>query len=131
MIGVDTNILVRFLAKDDPKQGRIVSRFVNGLTQEMPGYISHAVCIELSWVLESGYGLSREQIVEAFQLLLAVSTFQIERPAVLTSAVRSFSRSTADFADCLIERTAAHAGCIATMTFDKKAAKTGGMTLLV
>jgi predicted nucleic-acid-binding protein len=131
MVGIDTNILVRYLSRDDAKQSVIADHFVDGLTLEKPGYISHLVCVELSWVLESGYGLSREQIVEAFQRLLAVSTFQIERSAVLVSAVRSFSRSTADFADCLIERSAANAGCTATMTFDKKAARTGGMTLLI
>ena len=131
MVGIDTNILVRYIARDDAKQLEMVDRFVDGLTADNQGYISLAVCIELNWVLDSGYGLSRGQIVEAFQKLLAVSTFKIERPAVLSSAVRTFGLSTADFADCLIERAAAHEGCVQTMTFDKKASKFAGMTLLV
>ena len=131
MFGIDTNILVRYLSRDDAGQLVIVDRFVDGLTLENPGYISLAVCMELNWVLDRGYGLTRAQIAETFQRLLTVSTFHIERPAVLASALRGFSRSNADFADCLIARAAAHAGCAQTMTFDKKAAKAGGMTLLV
>ena len=101
------------------------------LTLENPGYISRAVCIELNWVLETGYGLSREQITEAFDKLLSVSNLKIERSAELANAVRVFSQSTADSADRLIARSAADAGCAQTLTFDKKAAKAGGMTLLV
>jgi predicted nucleic-acid-binding protein len=81
-------------------------------------------------VLESAYKFTRSQLVQVFQTLMAVENFKVDRVAAVASAVRQYSESKADFADCLIERLCANAGCGRTMTFDKGAAKAAGMVLV-
>ena len=71
-----------------------------------------------------------KQVGQALELLLRAKTVVIDRAAEVMKALRVFKASSADFADCLIERTAASAGCGRTMTFDVGAAKTAGMTLI-
>ena len=86
--------------------------------------------IELGWVLSSSYDLDRGQVARALELLLRTKTVVVDRADEVTKARRMFKASSADFADCLIERTAASAGCARTMTFDVGAAKSSGMTLI-
>jgi predicted nucleic-acid-binding protein len=130
MIGLDTNVLVRYIMQDDAKQARLATKLIESLSEDSPGFISLVSIVELSWVLESAFGLSRSQIVEVFQNLMAVDVFKLDRVAVVAAAVRAYGEGKADFADYLIERSSVQAGCTRTMTFDKTAAKTGGMTLV-
>jgi predicted nucleic-acid-binding protein len=81
-------------------------------------------------VLSSSYDLARKQVAQALELLLRTKTVVIDRADEVMKALRVFKASSADFADCLIERTAASAGRGRTMTFDVGAAKTAGMTLI-
>jgi predicted nucleic-acid-binding protein len=129
MIGLDTNILVRYIMQDDPKQAALASRLVESLT-EGAGFIPVIVVAELSWVLSSAYSLSREQLAEALEGVLRSKEWVVEKADIVWQAVRLFQSGNADFADCLISRSAAAAGCEKTMTFDGDAAKSGGMTLL-
>jgi len=92
-----------------------------------PGIIS---IVELCWVLESAFDLSRAQIVEVLQYLAAVEVFKIDRVSIVAAAVRAYSDGKAGLADYLIERLSAQAGCEQTMTFDKAAAKSAGMILI-
>jgi predicted nucleic-acid-binding protein len=69
-------------------------------------------------------------VVDAFEGLLRTKELKLERAEIVWKALRSFQHSTADFADALIAQSAASAGCTRTMTFDRGAAKTGGMTLI-
>lgn len=129
MIGLDTNILVRYIMQDDPGQASIANRLLDALTPEAPGFVPMVVVVELGWVLSGAYRLDRPQLVTAFETLLRISSIIVDQAETVWKAVRTFDRSNADFADCLIERAAAMAGCERTMTFDRGAAKACGMTL--
>ena len=130
MIGLDTNVLVRYIMQDDTKQSALANKLIEGLTEDSPGYLSLVAIVEMVWVLESAYELTRQQVSAALRNLLSVNVFKVERVAVVASALRTYAEGTADVADCLIERSSALAGCRCTMTFDRAAAKTGGMVLI-
>ncbi len=130
MTGLDTNVLVRYVMQDDPKQSQKASRLVESLTSEAPGFVPLVTLIELVWVLTSCYDLTHEQVAQALDALLRAKEIVLERAEQVSQALRTFGASSADFADCLIERTAAAAGCGQTMTFDTDAAKFAGMTLI-
>jgi predicted nucleic-acid-binding protein len=130
VIGLDTNVLVRYIMQDDRNQSPLATSLMESLTDEEPGFVPLAVVLELAWVLSSAYQLDRLQLVQAFEALLRTREIVLEQAEVTWRAVRAFAGSNADFADCLIERSASAAGCARTMTFDRKAAKNGEMTLI-
>lgn len=130
MIGLDTNVLVRYIMQDDVKQSALANRLIESLTADSPGYVALVSVVEIAWVLGSAYDLDRSQLVQAFEGLLRTKEIVIENAETVWKSVRNFQSSNADFADCLIERAAAVAGCEKTFTFDRAAAKGGGMTLL-
>ena len=128
MIGLDTNVLVRFFAQDDAKQSAKASALIEGLTHAEPGYLSHVVLVELVWVLQSCYAASREVVADALERVLRTQGLVVQEAEQIWQALRAF-RQGGDFADCLIERVAMAAGCSTVYTFDKAAAK-AGMRLL-
>jgi predicted nucleic-acid-binding protein len=130
MIGLDTNVLVRYIMQDDAKQAALANKLIEGLTEDSPGFVSLVAIVELVWVLESAYELTRRQVTEALRNLLSVNAFKVDRVAVVASALRTYAEGSADVADCLIERSSALAGCRCTMTLDRAAVKTGGMVLI-
>ena len=130
MIGLDTNVLVRYIMQDDPKQSPKANSLLESLTTEAPGFVTIVSVVELGWVLSSAYDLTREQLGQAFEALLRTKEIVIERAEQVLKALRAFKGSTADFADCLITSAATSAGCDRTMTFDIRASKTAGMTLI-
>ena len=131
MIGLDTNILVRYLTQDDPKQAALANGLIEKtLTAESPGFVSTVALVELTWVLESGYGCDRAQISAVLERLLRAKPFVVERADVAWQATRLFAAGKADFADCIIERTGHANACDCTMTFDRLAVKGAGMRLL-
>jgi predicted nucleic-acid-binding protein len=130
MTGLDTNVIVRYIMQDDPGQSRLATVLIEKLTEESPGFLSLVCLTELVWVLESAYDLARHQVVEVLSTLIAIDVLKIERLSVVAAAVRNFKHGTADFADCLIERSSASAGCEQTVTFDRSAARTANMMLI-
>jgi len=130
MIGLDTNVLVRYLMQDDAKQAAQATRLMESLTVESPGFVSIVSVVELGWVLTSAYDLTRSQLEQALEALLRTKELVVDRADEILRALRVFRTAKADFADCLIERSAAGAGCEQTMTFDVSAAKGAGMTLV-
>ena len=86
--------------------------------------------VELVWVSESCYGATRAEVVEILRRILSIRQLVVQEAELVWKALRLFESGTADFSDCVIERTADAAGCTETMTFDQKAAATAGMTLL-
>jgi predicted nucleic-acid-binding protein len=130
MIGLDTNVLVRYIMQDDPTQSPMATRLVESLSSDEPGFVPLVAVVELIWVLSSSYRLTRGQQVEALDLLLRSREIVVDRADLVLQAQRRFARGGADFSDCLIERIAQARGCRATMTFDAGAAKAAGMTLL-
>ena len=130
MIGLDTNVLVRYLMQDDPRQAKKATQLIESLTLDAPGFIPVVAVLELSWVLTSSYGLTREQFSQALDAILRTKEFVVDRADQVFRALSIFKAGSADFADCLIERSAAAAGCDQTVTFDVGAAKVAGMTLI-
>lgn len=130
MIALDTNVLVRYLMQDDPKQSPRATRLIEALTGEEPGFVPIVAMVELVWVLSGSYGLDRAQVSEALEGLLRSRELRLDRADLVVRALRRFSAGGADFADCLIERIAADAGCTDTMTFDAGAARSAGMKLI-
>ncbi|MFN5349804.1 MAG: PIN domain-containing protein [Polaromonas sp.] len=130
MIGLDTNVLVRYIMQDDLKHSPKATKLIESLDGDNHGYITMVSVIELYWVLTSCYELTGAQVVQALEAILRTKQFLVERADQVMRALRVFSEGKADFADCLIERSAASAGCTQTMTFDVGASKHAGMTLI-
>lgn len=130
MIGLDTNVLVRYIMQDDAKQAAKATKLIESLSPDAPGFVTLVSVIELVWVLSSCFDLTREQIAQALDALLRAKQLVVDQADQVVRALRTYSSSSADFADCLIERTASSAGCAKTMTFDVAASKQAGMTLI-
>lgn len=131
MIGLDTNVLVRYVTQDDPVQSPKASELIESLTAFSPGFVSLVSVVELVWVLQSCYPSAKNDIVTVLETLLSTRELNIEHAKIIWRALRRFTASKADFADCLIERCAHGAGCEYTATFDLNAAKAAGMRRLV
>ncbi len=130
MIGLDTNVVIRYLTHDDPIQTAAAVRLMDSLSSDSPGFLSLIVMVELVWVLEASYRLKKKEIEQVLDTLLRSRELVIERTEVVAQALRRFSASRADFADCLIERCGHSVECKHTVTFDQKAADGAGMLLL-
>ena len=130
MIGLDANVLVRYIAQDDSKQSPKATRLIESLTVDAPGYVSIVSVVELVWVLTGCYALTRSGICEVLETLLRTKEIIVANADILWKAVRLFKEGKADFADCLIERSANEAGCNHTATFDRDAARHCGMQLI-
>jgi predicted nucleic-acid-binding protein len=102
---------------------------MDSLSSDSPGYLSLIVIAELVWMLEAAYRFKKREIGQVLETLLRSEELVIERAEVVSQALRRFSASRADFADCLIERCGHAAECQYTYTFDRNAAA-AGMTLL-
>jgi predicted nucleic-acid-binding protein len=124
VIGLDTNILVRFLAQDDvvqsPRANQIIER---QLTEERPGFISLVTMVETVWVLDRIYGLSNAEIAATVERILQAETLFVQNEQEVFTAAIALKTGVAAFADALIGALGAWAGCTATLTFDKKAAR--------
>ncbi|MEO8203989.1 MAG: type II toxin-antitoxin system VapC family toxin [Betaproteobacteria bacterium] len=130
MIGLDTNVLVRYIVQDDAHQSAKATLLIESLTPEAPGYIGLVCVTELVWVLADSYNSAKDDIVKVLEGLLRTKGFAVENADTVWKAVRMFKEGNAAFADCLIERAANEAGCDFTATFDRGAARHCGMKML-
>lgn len=130
MIGLDTNVLVRYLAQDDAIQSPQASALIESLTADSPGYVSMVSVVELVWVLAGCYATPKPDLCEILESLLRTKELVVAQAGIVWKALRKFRVTNADFADCLIVYSGIEAGCEHTMTFDKGAAKGCGMSLL-
>jgi predicted nucleic-acid-binding protein len=127
MLGVDTNVLVRYLTRDDQPQYEKARRLIDrGMNKGEPLLVSLLVLLETGWVLRSRYELVKSEIVAAFSALLDTADLAFEDEPSIERALYSWKNSAADFADCLIEARNRRLGCRATATFDGKALKLAG-----
>ena len=127
MIGIDTNVLVRFLVRDDEHQFERARRLLKrGIGGGEPVFISHLVLLETEWVLRSRYGVTKTAILAALNALLDASELQFEDERSIEEAVFTWKDSTAEFADCLINAHHRALGCRATATSDAKALNLSG-----
>jgi predicted nucleic-acid-binding protein len=122
MLGIDTNVLVRYLVRDDPAQYERARRLISRqITAGESILVSLLVLLETEWVLRSRYELPKPAIVVTFSALLEASELTFEDEPSLEQALYSWKDSGADFADCLIDARHRRLGCRATATFDAQA----------
>ena len=124
MIGLDTNVLLSALLRDDHGRDGATARKL--IAERCPGpdtaLVNHVVLCEMAWVLARTYRYSRQQIHAALAAVLATDAFAIPERALVEEALDLFNAGRADFADVLIGVLNRHAGCETTYTFDRKAA---------
>ncbi|MFZ1482891.1 MAG: type II toxin-antitoxin system VapC family toxin [Paracoccaceae bacterium] len=130
MIGLDTNVLVRFLVQDDPEQAAAATALIVGLTETEPGFVCREVLVELVWVLERAYGMTRADIAFALDRLLEARELVIEAADRAAIAADRFRKGGAGFSDQMVALAGQGAGCRETASFDRKAAGIPGMRLL-
>jgi predicted nucleic-acid-binding protein len=130
MIGLDTNILVRYLTQDDPRQSPIANDIMERrLTPDQPGFVSVLVTAETAWVLQSHYKASRSEVAAAIEGLISQSRLVFEHVEQVVQAAEDVKQTNADFADAVIAALGVKAGCSKTLTFDSSAAKQRGFEL--
>ncbi|MDR2506784.1 MAG: type II toxin-antitoxin system VapC family toxin [Candidatus Accumulibacter sp.] len=130
MIGLDTNVLVRYLAQDDVKQAALANALMDSLTDANPGFVSLVVLVETVWVLESRYGANADKIAQVLETLLHIGSLAVDQAETVWRSLRRFKTEGGDFSDTLIAMLAHDRGCAQTYTFDKGAARYAGMVLL-
>ena len=124
MIGLDTNVLLRYLVQDDPAQSPRASEVIERrLSEEHPGFVSLVCVLEIVWILGSLYKRSREQIADHVEMLLAADTLEVQNEQEVYQAVVALRNGSGTFQDALIGALGAWRGCSATLTFDQNAAK--------
>ena len=130
MIGLDTNILVRYFTQDDPIQSAKAAEIIEAqLSEEEPGYLAVGVLVETVWVLDRAYGFEATMIAEAIERILQTDAFIVESKQEVFAALTALREGQGEFADALIAELSATAGCTHTLTFDRKAAKLPGFSL--
>ncbi len=127
MLGIDTNVLVRFLLRDDEAQFQKANKLIQWeVTAGRGVLVSQLVLLETEWVLRSRYGFSKIQLLEVIASLLDARDIQLEGEQSVEEAIYQWKEASADFADCLIAARYRRLGCGATATFDARAGKLPG-----
>ena len=122
MKGLDTNVLLRFILRDDAKQAKQADEFVERwCTAASPCRINRLVLAELVWVLESAYRYARDDVAAVLDQLLLTAAFDIEDRDFARAALQAYRLTTVDFSDALIAKCNRQAGCDRTGTFDRAA----------
>jgi len=120
MKGLDTNVLVRYLVKDDRKQAEKASAFIRKATAAGDRcFINHIVLCELVWVLDSAYGYAKKEIADVLEKILVTRQFEIEAKDIIRQAIHDYRRGNGDISDYLIGRINHVKGCDVTVTFDR------------
>lgn len=131
MIGIDTNVLVRFITNDDQVLHNKADQFLTtGISSSNRGFVNLVVLCELVWTVKFRYKASRPEISDIISFLLETDVLVVEKHALVLKALSLFKVSNADFSDCLIGELNRAAGCEHTATFDKVASKLEGFELL-
>jgi predicted nucleic-acid-binding protein len=127
MIGLDTNVLVRYLTQDDPVQSAKATELIERrLTRRDPGFISIVAMAEAVWVLERAYRLGDAEIATTIERTLQADSLVVENEQEVFTAMIALKEGRGSFADALIGALGARAGCSATVTFDQKALRLPG-----
>ncbi len=131
MIGLDTNILVRYFAQDDPVQSHKATVVMEQrVTEQSPGFVSIVALAETVWVLERSYRLRKQEIAIVIERILGADALLVEHEAEVATALTAVWEDRGSFADALIGAINAQAGCSRTLTFDRKALRLPGFELL-
>lgn len=126
MIAIDTNVLVRYIIQDDPKQGRVAAEIVgSALSTGETVFISLVVLCESVWVIDRAYGFTRHDQGRFVEALLSSQGFVLQQRECVERALHDFQHNTAGFADLLLGRLAEAAGATTTFSFDRKLRRSG------
>lgn len=124
MIGLDTNVLVRYVVQDEPRQSAAATRLMEKtLSTENPGFVTLVTLCEIAWVLADCYHADRQRIRAVIEGLLGTKQIVVEAPELAWKALRAWHGSAADLSDALIGEIAVAQGAAKVVTFDKAAAK--------
>ncbi len=127
MIGIDTNVLVRYLAQDDPVQSpKATELFERRLSEREPAFVSVVAMVETAWVLERAYGLAPREIAAAIERILQTEVLVVDCEQQIFTAMIALKNGNGSFADALIAALGEKAGCSRTLTFDRKALRLPG-----
>lgn len=131
MIGVDTNVLLRLLLRDDAAQSAAAEKmFAASVSVEEPAVINAITLSEAVWALRNVYALPKENVLAILDGLLAQSDVEIVPEEAVRRALTAWSRGSAEFADYLVAEINRAIGCTTTFTFDRAAATADGFTLV-
>jgi len=130
VIGLDTNVLVRYITQDDPIQSEKANALFESLSTGLEAYVTVVSLVELVWVLSSCYGSGKAEISIVVESLMHAKYIIVQDADIVWKALRNFKDGKADFPDCLIKHTSFNAGCSSVVTFDVKAARDSGMSLV-
>ena len=127
MMGLDSNILVRYLTQDDPIQSPKATEVIERrLTEDNPGFVSIVAMVETVWVLDRAYELATNEIAAAVERMLQTSVLVVENEQQVFTAMIALKEGRGSFADALIVALGARVGCSRTLTFDQKALRLPG-----
>jgi len=130
-IGIDTNVLVRYLAQDDPRQSLLARHFIEKqLSPSSPGHISLVALAEMVWVLSTRYAATREQLIATVATLASDARFVVQDEPAVWLALEACEQHAIDLPDALLHHVDRHHGCAQTVTFDRRAARYSGFQLL-
>lgn len=128
MIGLDTNILVRYITQDDAQQAQRANQIIEqSCSRNSQGYIALLVLCELVWVLQRAYGYNKQQIILVLEQVLITIEFSIENEDIARKALETWRKGTADYSDYLLVLANQSAGCELTYSFDMKLARHPGV----
>ena len=130
MIAIDTNVMIRYLTRDNPEQAEAARALLQGLTTDNPGFICREVVIEVVWVLERSYRFRRERIANIVVELVATDTLVIEDDNDVAQADAAYREGSADFSDLMILAAANRVGAQPLYTFDRRFARLDGTELV-
>jgi len=130
VIGLDSNVLLRYLAQDDPTQSPKATKIIEGLSADEPGHLTHIALAEIAWVLARAYKEPERSIANIFAQLLRSRSIVVSDEAYVVHALRAASEGEATFADALIGALCFRAGCSKVVTFDEGASRLPGFELI-
>jgi predicted nucleic-acid-binding protein len=131
LIGIDTNVLVRYFAGDDPVQSPLAENLLlRKISAASPGFVSLVALAELIWVMQRSYRCARNELVHIVQQLLVNASLRVQNSDAVWLALDEFETAKRDFSDALIAALGTQHGCTHTVTFDKGAAAMAGVELL-
>ncbi len=125
MIGIGTNVIVRYIVQDDPSQAKAAAKLIEqSCSKDNPGYINHIVLCEIVRVLRRNYKLDKQGICQVIEQIMRTDRILIEDIQLVWKALEAFRETKADFADCLLGQRNLRAGCEYTATLDDAASVT-------
>ena len=131
MIGIDSNVLVRYVVQDDPVQSPKAAQLIESiLTEENPGFVSIVTLVETVWVLKRPLRLTDAKIAGVLRVILRIESLVVEHEREVFAAMILLAEGRSSFSDALIGKLASRAGCTHTLTFDKRASRLDGFELL-